>query len=50
MDFGFIGNGAAMHDLPALARHVQDAYDELKQAAAHKRPARRGAARARPNT
>jgi WS/DGAT/MGAT family acyltransferase len=34
MDFGFVGNGATMHDLPDLARHVQEAYEELKAAAA----------------
>ncbi len=33
MDFGFIGNGAAMHALPDLAQHVADAYEELKAAA-----------------
>jgi len=33
MDFGFVGNGKAMKDLPALARHTRDAYDELKAAA-----------------
>jgi WS/DGAT/MGAT family acyltransferase len=46
MDFGFVGNGASMHDLPALAVQVQDAYEELK--AASKRPGgRRRAARPR---
>jgi WS/DGAT/MGAT family acyltransferase len=34
MDFGFVGNGATMHDLPDLARHVREAYEELKAAAA----------------
>ena len=33
MDFGFVGNGASMYELPALARHVADAYAELKSAA-----------------
>ena len=33
MDFGFVGNGKALKDLPALARHTRDAYDELKAAA-----------------
>jgi diacylglycerol O-acyltransferase len=33
MDFGFVGNGKAMKDLDALARHTRDAYDELKAAA-----------------
>jgi WS/DGAT/MGAT family acyltransferase len=40
MDFGFVGNGKTMYDLPQLARHVQAAYQELK-AAAPKRPGRR---------
>jgi hypothetical protein len=33
MDFGFGGNGEAMYSLPDLARHVADAYEELKAAA-----------------
>jgi diacylglycerol O-acyltransferase len=33
MDFGFVGNGMALKDLPALARHTRAAYDELKAAA-----------------
>ena len=33
MDFGIVGNGRTLKDLPALARHVQDAYAELKAAA-----------------
>jgi WS/DGAT/MGAT family acyltransferase len=33
MDFGFVGNGATMYDLPQLAQHVQQAYEELKAAA-----------------
>jgi WS/DGAT/MGAT family acyltransferase len=37
MDFGFVGNGATMYDLPALARHVQDAYQDLKAAATKQR-------------
>jgi diacylglycerol O-acyltransferase / wax synthase len=37
MDFGFVGNGASMYDLPALARHVEDAYAELKAAATARR-------------
>lgn len=45
MHFGFVGNGATMYDLPALARHVEDAYLELKQAASKKGAARRGSAR-----
>lgn len=44
MDFGFVGNGATMYDLPQLARHVEEAYEELKRAAtrraSRKRPAR----------
>jgi len=43
MDFGFVGNGKALKDLPALARHTRDAYDELKAAA----PAPKGGKRAR---
>jgi WS/DGAT/MGAT family acyltransferase len=39
MDFGFIGNGVSMHDLPQLARHVRDAYEELKAAASRRRSA-----------
>ena len=39
MDFGFVGNGATMYDLPELARHVQDAYEELKAAASKRRKA-----------
>jgi len=34
MDFGFVGNGVAMYDLTQLARHVRDAYEELKAASA----------------
>jgi WS/DGAT/MGAT family acyltransferase len=47
MDFGFVGNGATMYDLPQLARHVQDAYGELKTAAAKRRRARAGEAQTR---
>jgi diacylglycerol O-acyltransferase len=32
MDFGIVANGRTLKDLPALARHVQDAYAELKAA------------------
>jgi len=32
MDFGFVGNGASLHDLPALADHVARAWRELEQA------------------
>jgi len=39
MDFGFVGSGATMYDLPELARHVKDAYDELKAAASKRRAA-----------
>jgi len=39
MDFGFVGSGATMYDLPELARHVKDAYDELKAAASTRRAA-----------
>jgi WS/DGAT/MGAT family acyltransferase len=47
MDFGFVGSGATMYDLPELARHVQDAYQELKGIATQGRPAIDRAARAR---
>lgn len=33
MDFGFVGNGATMYDLPRLANHVQHAYQELRAVA-----------------
>jgi len=39
MDFGFVGSGATMYDLPQLARHTRDAYEELKAAASKRRPA-----------
>ncbi|MBS3824709.1 MAG: wax ester/triacylglycerol synthase family O-acyltransferase, partial [Wenzhouxiangellaceae bacterium] len=29
MDFGFVGNGASLHNLPALAVHVEQAWREL---------------------
>jgi diacylglycerol O-acyltransferase len=56
MDFGFVGNGRTLRDLPALAGHVRDAYEALKAAAhapagakrARKRDAARAPARARP--
>lgn len=41
MDFGFVGNGATMYDLPQLARHVGQAYGELKRAAADRAPCKR---------
>jgi hypothetical protein len=37
MDFGFVGSGATMYELPELARHVKDAYEELKVAASRPR-------------
>jgi WS/DGAT/MGAT family acyltransferase len=40
MDFGFVGSGATMYDLPELARHVQEAYEELKAAASKRGRAR----------
>jgi hypothetical protein len=43
MDFGFGGNGETMYSLPDLARHVADAYQDLRTAA---RPA--GRSRGRP--
>jgi WS/DGAT/MGAT family acyltransferase len=33
MDFGFVGDGTSMYDLPQLALHVGQAYAELKAAA-----------------
>jgi len=33
MDFGFVGNSAALDRLPQLARCTREAYDELKEAA-----------------
>jgi WS/DGAT/MGAT family acyltransferase len=33
MDFGFVGNGATLYDLPRLAWHVERAYEELRSAA-----------------
>jgi diacylglycerol O-acyltransferase len=47
MDFGFIGNGTTMYDLPQLARHVRDAYEELDAAASKRRPAAATATRTR---
>ncbi len=41
MDFGFVGNGATMYDLPQLARHVEEAYEELKTAAKHRATSQR---------
>ncbi len=41
MDFGFVGNSVAMHDLPALARYVGAAYHELQAAASPRRAPRR---------
>ena len=32
MDFGFVGNGASLHDLPALADHVGRAWRDLERA------------------
>ncbi|OBH02551.1 diacylglycerol O-acyltransferase [Mycobacterium sp. E2699] len=40
MDFGFVGNSAALDGLPRLARCTREAYDELKEAAGLQ-PARR---------
>jgi WS/DGAT/MGAT family acyltransferase len=42
VDFGFVGNGATMYDLPELARRVQEAYEELKAIAHGKQPGARG--------
>ena len=37
MDFGFVANGVVMYDLPELARHVQEAFEELKAASSPRR-------------
>ena len=37
MDFGFVANAAAIDDLPELARHTLQAYNELKEAAGKQR-------------
>jgi WS/DGAT/MGAT family acyltransferase len=37
MDFGFVGSGATMHDLPRLARHALQSYEELKASAKRRR-------------
>ena len=47
MDFGFVGNGATMYDLPELARQVADAYQELKTAATKRRSGSHAARRRR---
>jgi diacylglycerol O-acyltransferase len=47
MDFGFVGNGATMYDLTELARHVREAYEELKAIATKKGAPRTGTKRAR---
>ena len=47
MDFGFVGNGASMHDLPSLALQVGAAYEELKAAASKRRTGRKPGERAR---
>ncbi len=31
MDFGFVGNGASLHELPTLAGHVEEAWQELRE-------------------
>ncbi len=40
MDFGFVANAAALDDLPQLAHHTLQAYEDLKERAATQ-PARR---------
>jgi WS/DGAT/MGAT family acyltransferase len=47
MDFGFVGNSATLRDVPELARHVSEAYEELKAAALKSRSARGRARKAR---
>ena len=46
MDFGFIGNGRAMHSLPRLAAAVADAWEELRSTPTGAR--RRGGTARRP--
>jgi WS/DGAT/MGAT family acyltransferase len=46
MDFGFVGSGATMYDLPELARHARQAYEELKAAARRRGPSPARAKRA----
>jgi WS/DGAT/MGAT family acyltransferase len=46
MDFGFVGSGTAMYDLPELARHAQQSYEELKAAARRRGPSPARAKRA----
>ena len=45
MDFGFLGNGATMYALSDLAKHVADAYEELKSTGTGARRAARGSKR-----
>ncbi|HEX9208206.1 MAG TPA: wax ester/triacylglycerol synthase family O-acyltransferase [Steroidobacteraceae bacterium] len=47
MDFGFVGCGATMYDLPQLARHTEAAYEELRAAAKNRGTMRRRAARSK---
>jgi WS/DGAT/MGAT family acyltransferase len=47
MDFGFVGNGATMYGLPELARHVEEAYEELKSARVKRRTSAGGTRRTR---
>jgi len=49
MDFGFVGNSVAIHDLPALASHVGAAYQELKAEVSPRRAPRRAPRRGRPS-
>jgi WS/DGAT/MGAT family acyltransferase len=50
MNFGFVGSGATMYDLPQLARHTRDAYDELLDASTKRRPVAGRKARPQPRS
>ncbi len=41
MDFGIVANGVAMKRLPDLARHIEDAFAELKSALAPPAPSKK---------
>ena len=47
MDFGFVANGVALYELTEFARHVQDAYGELKAVASERGSASRRRVRAK---
>jgi diacylglycerol O-acyltransferase len=49
MDFGFVANAAALDDLPQLAHHTLQAYEELKEASGIERARPKGASSHRVN-